>query len=222
MVINPFKTLGELDEHIKLKHNGPTQAMQFNCEECDLLFTSQHYLRLHVAKKHASACHNATSSNCDNCGIVFRNNGELKRHMEECIGAFQQVEGQKCRYYRRGRCWRGDQCRFVHDDVENFEEENIPECRNGPQCGYLANGVCRFFHSSSGAQKPGSKWQSPPHNQGYQRMNRHPQQQKWCKYLEDCIRVPNCTFKHTEEDFPQLPKTNHQPIWQRMSSWEDY
>ena len=73
----------------------------------------------------------------------------MKRHIEECIGTFQQVAGQKCLYYLRGTCWRGEQCRFVNDEAEEFVTQNIP---NGRQCGYVVNGVCRCFQSSIGVQ----------------------------------------------------------------------
>ena len=37
-------------------------------------------------------------------------------------------------------------------------------------------------------------------------------QSMWCRFLEDCNRVPNCKYLQYYEDFPKLQKTNNVPI----------
>jgi uncharacterized C2H2 Zn-finger protein len=106
-----FKTVDLLDEHIKMKHSIPKENHEFKCNQCSSIFSSQHYLRIHVAKQHAHV---------------------------------------------------------------NVPKQMRIECE-----------LCRYFHRAVGIQ---------------QQMNQTNQSQnipsRFCKFLEDCYRVPNCPYVH--------------------------
>ena len=214
-----FKTLPELDVHIKKKHEDSPNPDEFNCEMCELVFTAQHYLRKHVNSKHG----NITKPNCDNCGLVLQNKEQLKKHIESCYkdneGGFKEVKSKVCRYFLNGNCWRQEQCRFVHDIEKKTERQGLPPCRNGTHCAYLARGRCKYFHINMGPRSF-EPYFSKNRTQNYEekKSNFRP----WCKYQEDCIRTPNCSYKHYDEVFPKLPKTNNPPWHNPQSIWEDY
>ena len=140
----------------------------------------------------------------------------MRKHKEMCDAGFVNVDNSKdCFFFiKNGGCLRGTSCRFKHPEIQ--EAPKAPACRNGRSCKYLASGVCSFFHAGVGIQQP--------------RMNRYPQeipekqQRGWCKFLEECTRVPNCPFLHSDEDFPKLSQHNYPHIGARRmaGAWQDY
>ena len=139
--------------------------------------------------------------------------------MNTCNVGFQTENKKECFYYRKGSCLRGDSCRFQHND-QNYQP-SVPECRNGRFCRYLSSGVCSFFHAGVGVQKPKQEYINP----GEQVQEGSTiKSSSWCLFLEDCNRVPNCPYIHSNQDFPKLTKQNSPPILSRrtMNGWEDY
>ena len=199
-----FKTVKLLDEHIKLQHSN-IDVNEYPCDMCDSEFTAQFQLRQHKTKKHANI-NVHTSSNCLYCGQIFTYDEDLKNHLENCDGGFSSVKSKECHYYNRGGCRRGDACRFTH--IKQRDERIYPECRNGPRCRYMASGVCNFFHAGVGIQ-------NPRHQEDPQQSSSEQEGRKFCRFLEDCSRVPNCPFLHSEQDFPRLPRRASQ-------DWEEY
>ena len=203
-----FKTLKELDSHIKSVH---TQASKenasFNCTMCDQSFDAKAKLRIHNEKQHMHQRINP----CENCGKIFKSSYTKNEHMNECTVGFQTVNPQPCRYFMNGFCTKGEFCSFSHGI-----KSSVPLCRNGQRCGYLANGVCSFFHPGVGVLRPRLNSQSGPRYVEKQTRSRNNQKtspngeqfQRWCRYMEDCSRVPNCPFSHHEQDFPPLSKNN--------------
>ena len=115
-------------------------------------------------------------------------------------------------HFSRGDCWRGDACRFSHKSQGN--ERKYPICRNGPWCKYLSSGICSFFHHGVGVQKPRSQ----------ESAHQSQERRQFCRFTEDCRRVPNCPYLHSEQDFPKLPKKNCPPIGARriIQAWAEY
>ena len=115
-----------------------------------------------------------------------------------------------------GRCTKGTQCRFAHKQKRSYNSssQNTQTCRNGQDCVYFYRGICKFSHGRT-------ENQTFRNNQSYTRYNNQ-NSRRWCRYLEDCFRVPNCAFKHYEEDFSELQSTNNPPIAMGAWSWENY
>ena len=159
---------------------------------------------------------------------MFQSNWQLKVHIEEggirdTGKEFQTIRNKFCRYFQNGECWRQDQCKYIHDESKKLERKSIPPCRNGLQCSFLARGVCHFYHRNVGVQN----------RNGYQDFNHKIYTQKspqnntdftrpWCKFLEDCVRTPNCSFKHYDEVFPKLQRINTPPWHKTQSMLEEY
>ena len=207
-----FKTFSILDEHHKSKHTTNTkQTFELKCNVCNSIFTSQHHLRQHVDIKHARQ-NTPQQVNCEFCGLIVKNQVDLRKHIEICTEGFQQVGNKVCKYFANGGCSKGQYCRFAHPQEKDFS--STPHCRNGNRCRFFANGTCFFFHRGVGVQKPRNQ---EPFNGRNSRNEIQPR--AWCKFLEDCVRVPNCPFLHAEEDFPQLPKSNHPPSERKVEGW---
>ena len=160
-------------------------------------------------------------------GLSGRGALSQKINIERCNTVnemrFEEVKPRICRYYLNGNCWRQDLCRFVHDVSKKTERQNTPPCRIGKQCIYLARGTCKYFHRNVGVQVPKSSEQFY-HKNSIRNSEEHKKSsaRSWCKFQEDCKRTPNCAYKHYDEDFPKLPKTNNPPWHNSQSMWEDY
>ena len=137
----------------------------------------------------------------------------MLNHAQECMSGFEEVQSKVCKYFVNGGCWKGfNECIFIHP--HSPQESEAPRCRNGNGCRYLANGVCSFFHEDIGVQNPRNQF---PNHQSSQYQNLFQvQPRRWCRFLEDCNRVPYCPFVHAAEDFPELNQASNPPIWRQM------
>ena len=202
-----FKTPRILDEHHKSKHMAKPSA-EFKCDKCISSFTTQNNLRLHMNIKHVqqrAPPHMKLS--CEYCGLITNGKDQLENHKVHCNAGYTQMGNKICKYFDRGGCFKGESCRFTH--LQESQSRSTPHCRNGSRCNFLARGSCFFFHSGVGTQQPRNQ-EVPAESQN---------SKTWCKYLEDCDRVPNCPFLHAEEDFPKLSKANHPPLGQKSRGW---
>ena len=78
----------------------------------------------------------------------------MKEHRsshERQQGFQNKSSGKPCRYFKKGYCAKGNQCTFKH--IESYKTY-APACNQGPECRYLAQGRCYFFHPGVGIQKP--------------------------------------------------------------------
>ena len=213
-----FKTLRLLDDHHQT-HGAKAAEVDYKCKICAAEFASLHHLRQHVKSKHEEP--NANNRNCkvtcQYCGLIMNSRQEMENHQRECNTAFQNVRNKICKYFVKGACFKGSLCKFDHPHEKQYRA--APECRNGIQCRYLLSGACSFFHRGVGVQRP-------RYNQEHDQENMQTEQtRKWCRYLEDCNRVPNCDFSHYEEDFPKLNKMTNPPIGginKGWKGWQDY
>ena len=175
---------------------------QWKCEICVHVFITKEGLRHHVERKHNTSL----EAVCEFCGLIARSVQELANHNKECNIQFKKVRNKICKYFVRGGCLKGNECIFSHPEEET-QAKSVQVCRNGPECRYLANGVCKFYHNEKESQKTRNK-DAQNYSNGY--FQRRPN--VWCRFLEDCRRVPNCKFTHYEEDFPKLQQTNTRPL----------
>ena len=104
-----------------------------------------------------------------------------------------------CRYFLSANgCWKGNECRYSHN-ISVKKPQNVPMCRNGTRCFYLANRTCKFGHNMGAEVQNQTRF--------------HPRRPKmFCKYVEDCLRVPNCPYIHSMEDFPELSLKMKPPV----------
>ena len=220
-----FKTTKTLDEHHTKEHITVNRTTEFECEDCEQRFSSKFHLRKHIQNEHADK-----KKSCDICGLIIRNEKELNKHIDEKHEqqGFQDVKKKACHFFRNGNCLKGEHCRYSHDESRRDGRENISECRNGVSCAYYARGVCRYLHRNrlfpTSQTQISQRKNSSDGNETYQSSQSQTSWRyinRWCKFLEDCTRVPNCSYKHYDEVFPQLPNTTNPP-WQRKSSWEEY
>ena len=200
-----YKSWKNLDDHIKKDHGNSKQSESFNCEECGLIFNAAFHLRKHMEKNHTKL----PKFECENCGWKVQNDLQLIRHKLGCTGGFEEIQKQSCRYFVKGNCWKGNQCKFYHEENRMKSSENTPDCKNGPGCPYLSRGVCRFSHVTH---------RNVPSSEN----NKIRNNDKWCRYQEQCYKIPNCGFVHRDSDFPNLPKTNNPPLWENIKMWLEY
>ena len=144
---------------------------------------------------------NTSTIECDNCGEIFREKKTLDVHKTDCVKIQYEKKSSECYYYKRGRCTRGDSCNFSHRSVK----QRVQQCRNGVNCSYHARGRCRFGHERSNLRKSSDRSNSQI----------VPTQERWCRYPNDCWRLPFCTFLHYETDFPELPRRQNPPLFTR-------
>ena len=168
------------------------KAVEFKCDLCTSKFTSKHHLRQHVEYKHAKPnIQMPIEVNCEFCGLITKSHQDMINHKRECNCEFIRVGNKVCKYFVNGGCFKGETCAFTHPSEKQFKE--APTCRNGSQCRYLANGVCSFYHRGIGIQRPRNQAQhhqtSPPDNSFQQSSTK-----RWCRFLEDCNRVPLLCF----------------------------
>lgn len=107
-----FKTLRDLDEHIKSVHGqSNAKPSTFQCDKCDQTFDARAKLRVHNEKKHLSK---QSSYQCENCDKVFPTQGQKNVHMNECTAGFETVKTSLCRYFMNGYCLKGSSFTFSH------------------------------------------------------------------------------------------------------------
>ena len=110
-----FKTLGALDEHIRVVHKAE-KHVEYKCEQCDAICSAQFHLRQHISKKHSPGPNESqTKFDCNSCGQIFQTNDELKKHGETCDVGFQTPgKSKSCYYFQIGECFKAESCKFKH------------------------------------------------------------------------------------------------------------
>ena len=225
-------TKENMNVHVKEPHKKQTDVNEIKCNFCDKLFTSEHSLKQHRTSKHRGSidvpvghaeyqAYNRTNTSntnkvkCGQCGKGFSNgtgiDEHLAEHQEEAEnGNFQNFQKPIiCRYFRRGACTKGMQCKFSHTNL-NPQKQSIPLCRKGDDCVFFKQNRCAFFHTGVGVQKEfGQKiYQS--------------RQKRECRYKNDCWRISTCFFSHPTQGFRFAHKTQEPPIAKRqIKVWMD-
>ena len=215
-----FPTKKDLNNHIQKTH---TNNM-YNCSHCEAKFLAAHALKQHTQAIHKdvqtlplghpdrSAQQNRTQQTsskmfkCRMCGKTNTSGAMLDKHMKQCA---QDKTKQPCKFFLEGRCTRGSWCTFSHE-IEGSQGgsqgggfRNL-ECRRGPQCHFLAQSRCQFFHQA--------QYNQHRQQQNYQRQERrqssqltqqqqqnmmqpmqHQQQQMQVK-VQPCRRGQGCVF----------------------------
>ena len=140
-----FKTHGLLRRHSKTHHGSSTfqdvpssiDQHTIKCTFCDFLAKTNTQLQKHLAIRHESAKNQARNitKSCELCDFRVTSDSHLEKHMK--VRHEKQKTSQHCRYWLRGACNRGAQCRYKH--------EFLPTCRYGFECPYWPN--CKYSHN---------------------------------------------------------------------------
>ena len=175
-----FISKDNLNEHVKSRH----VQKRYKCDSCAAVFISNEGLRNHVERKHRSRREEA----CEFCGLIANSVQEMANHKRDCNTQFQPVRNKECKYFINGGCFKGNGCIFSHPEEKQVKSASV--CRNGLECRFLFNGVCKFYHRERGFQKAHNKETQYRKNfsNGYFQTRRY------------------------EEDFPKLQQTNNAPI----------
>ena len=190
-----FNSQNSLNDHIKAKHT-PVDK-EFQCDKCSSVFKSQKDLT-----KHSEDVHLFHRFSCITCGFIKLSKESIEEHNRTAHTNFESTRQKKCRYFLRGYCIKGANCKYVHPTQSVIRRPmergygNVGiNCRNGRDCHYLMMGICKFNHSLV------------DNTQG-----RFPNNSNWCYYGVECEKIPICPFKHPQQVFPQVYPLNHPPI----------
>ena len=132
---------------------------------------------------------------------------------------------KECRYFKQGRCTKGDECLFKHfkstykcekcsfeADKKETLEEHIKNkhkerqtsntlCKNGASCHFKAQNRCKFFHNENGNKNHTKK--DVQEKTSAKEIN-YNKKQLWCKFQDDCTKT-DCKHKHFEKRAPKNP-----------------
>ena len=236
----PQKFENDLDMNFHLVH-----VHESKCRDCGERFYQDALIRTHMKEKHGRESVSISDEirfQCKNdCGEEFKNSMEMKVHNDECTdvrAGCQRCEyiavnaddlkahiirshpgvlqsKRPCRFWREGKCTKGEDCRFSHRGPQSSGPTSAPlgrsegrsRCRNGAGCRFLARGTCNFSHSAEEQRKGKTDHQQRPHPQGVQ------QESRKCWFPTDCRRQI-CAFVHdTSADFGNKRKAAVPNVW---------
>ena len=235
-----FPTKKDLNNHMNTKHNNNLHS----CTYCEAKFLVAHALKQHTQAVHKErqtlpvghpersvAQSNANQTNpkgfkCRICGKAHTSGIMLDEHLSQCS---QDQTRQLCKFFAEGRCTKGRWCKFSHHVEGNHVGSNEggfinQECRRGPQCHFLAQNRCQFFHQvqhNQPMQQQSSRRQvrQHPRQQRQQHQNMMPtrqyQQQPMQKWVEPCRRGPGCVFWAEGTCFYFHEEVSLQDVWQQ-------
>ena len=119
-----FESMDNFQKHKEKSENCDSSMYPYQCEKCELLFTSEKQLSIHQ-KKHGQF-------ECEKCEKVFTFEGVLERHITA-------VHGEKkiyCHYYNNKKeCPFKEECIFAHLTAK--------DCMFGNECERL---YCMYKH----------------------------------------------------------------------------
>ena len=200
-------TINGLDSHIEEKH-----------QHQDTIPICRFYKRGHCKKgseckyKHCEPQPKATFA-CDQCDKTTTSGKQMSDHIEKIHMSKKQMPS--CRYFRQGRCEKGNKCKFIHEGSNDAgygkNTKNVMKCRRGEGCKFKEQGRCNYFHPGVGVQKPlPPKSQIPKvSNISVQTQDQQQSHKKlWCKFQESCKNRNSCNFKHFNKDFMKQVEMN--------------
>ena len=165
-----------------------TDSEGYSCHLCDSKFRTQFNLKKQTDNVHNRNENQKQDLDCVKCGRIFDKKRDVNEHVKDCEVEFTENR-RECRYFRRGNCRKGDNCKFKHNKQQN--------CRNGQSCCFFQKGRCRFSHSSQ---------TSTP-----QYIVRQGGEFRYCTFGAQCRNLPQCPLLHYNMDFPYLPSSRNPP-----------
>ena len=205
----------QMRTHMKTKHGREsvriTDDIFYHCKnECGEKFKSSKEM-----KYHSDSCtFKDTRAGCTRCEYVAVNPDDLKAHIIRSHPGVLQSK-RPCRYWKEGKCTKGEDCRFSHRGPQSSGPTSAPlgrsegrsRCRNGGGCRFLAKGMCNFSHSEEEQSQGKHDHERRHHPQGVQ------QESRKCWFPTDCRRQ-RCSFVHdTSADFGNQRKAAVPNVW---------
>ena len=176
-----YRSAEEMNVHYENAH----KVKFWECEKCDFTTRCVSEGKKHVQKHNKEKVEE--KAECTKCDYQAVNEDDLRAHIVRSHpGALQSK--RPCRFWKEGRCNKGENCRFSHRGTQHTGPTSAPSnpnaCRNGAGCRFLARGSCHFFHSEK--DRKGHQEQA---NQGGR------QETRKCWYPTNCRRQ-SCSFVH--------------------------
>ena len=201
-----FQNKEQLLNHVNSEH----VSHQHKCDKCPSKFQKKEQLQNHIINKHVIKCiFNA-------CGLITDTEDDMIKHLDEdhFVNASSEdketnskPKQRECKYFKQGRCFKGNQCKFEHtpsshkcekcgfsantsESLEThmkfkhgneIQTKSTRPCRNGDQCIHKAQNRCKFLHKET------LNRQTNIENSNKRQTNN--------KTNQRCTRGENCSFK---------------------------
>ena len=190
------------------EHDVQTIRNKFTCGECHHVTNSNATMEKHMKTEHKDK-ESMDRYQCIECNYVTDDNKYLKIHINNKHQPERVVNVPLCRFYLKGRCTKGEECKFRHNGKQklnnHMKTEHVPLCKRGDSCVFKAKNKCFYFHPGVGVQQKRED-NSPPEGQT-QAKEANTKRTLYCKYQEECKKKDSCTFKHFQKGFPNQRQT---------------
>ena len=205
-----------LENHMKNNHN------DYCCVQCGETFSTKKDISNHKRNEHNNQFEGLAQGawlpklKCQQCNYQTNNNNELEFHQETIHKQEFQKDRRVCKYFRQGRCTRSP-CPARHPESPartSQQQKFTPACTRGPNCTFLANNRCHYFHPGVGVQMARTTQYRQQEQQGQMQYNHPPvrglkerysghqeglRTPKRCHFQQKCWNQEKCSFSH--EDF---------------------
>ena len=220
-----FEHKSDMMRHMKDIHT-EKQTEQFpenkkiGCMICDYKDDTEEKIVKHLADIHnlVDKTHNDKMNvvKCPICEYSSDTDEKVVKHLENVHNLVDEATANKvnkpCRYFKQNRCFKGPECKFVHEENKDKIEGQLKECKNGISCKFLKQNRCDFFHVI--AAQPKHQSIHKPSNQDIshlrptsghvQQFHASPNRVNMCRDCDKCSRGRSCRFRHYSPAHYQL------------------
>lgn len=211
-----FDYRAELMTHMKHHHTqrrkGERTDKMVGCIICDFKNDSEEIVIKHLEDVHSlgdSLKDNVENKdvNCPLCDYIDTSEECVIKHIEkvhQLADLGPKKTNKTCRYFLQNRCFKGQDCKFLHEEInQNLNEQeankNEPKmCKNGLKCIFLKQNRCQFYHKVAAQpfkQNVDRSDTRPSAGHG-QQLRGSPNQVKLCRDGSSCDRSRRCKFRH--------------------------
>jgi hypothetical protein len=165
-------------KHLDALHTNKTEK----CNICKMVAENKIHLMQHKKSQHGRNNHNSRSTYQNDQNYQQRRNHNNDKQLNET---------QVCRFWMKGNCFRGENCRFAHQMIE------APVmCREGDYCLFCLR--CKFAHADLCPYQENCSWPDCPfmHKNG--------------DFL-DSDRMGQAPKIQSYQDFPPFPQQMWRP-----------
>ena len=222
-------------KHMKHIHTEKQKEHKFGCTICDFKEDTEEQIVKHLSDVHnvddiPKEKEDTKDVNCPLCDFSSKSEEQTIKHIEDVHKLVDESTSKKinkpCRYYRQKRCFKGQDCKFVHEETQESPNKKPTEnttktCKHGIKCTFLKQNRCHFYHevaaqpkkqsrpSEQQEQQPEIVRSDPRPTSGHEHKFRASLNQvNMCNDNHKCDRGRRCRFRHYspahyEVDFSQ-------------------